>query len=122
MGTKTKEKKRKNDRKKGIFFCASSECDGFIKIKSKRKRMNKQSFKCTECKAKNCIDCNVIHKQIKDKKIRKLECKDYQFLYNNKFLNRWKKFNVKMNAYKQLKKNKKMMKAYKVKRGSIEWN
>ena len=118
-----KIKKKKNDRKKGLFYCASSKCDGYIRIKSKRKRTNKQSFKCPKCKAKNCIDCQVIHKQIKDKKIRKLECKDYQFLYNNKFLNRWKKFNIKSKSscFKSLK-HSKMMKAYKVKRGSIEWN
>ena len=119
-----KIKKRKNDRKKGLFYCASTKCNGYIRIKSKRKRKEKHTFKCPECKAKNCIDCQVIHKQIKDKKIRKLQCPEYQFLYNNKFLNRWKKFNLKssMNPLKALKKNSKMMKAYKVKRGSIEWN
>eukprot|EP01083_Nonionella_stella_P017251 48225_1 len=115
--------KRKNNRKKGIFYCNSSKCDGYVEIKSKRKRLNKKSFKCLKCKAKNCIDCNVIHKAIKDKKIRKLKCSEYQFLYQNKFLHRWDKLDMKSscNVMKQLKRNSKMKKLYKVKRNSTEW-
>eukprot|EP01084_Bolivina_argentea_P282859 484306_1 len=122
---KKKQVHKINNRSKGIFYCSNIKCNYKLIIKSKKKRMNKKTFKCIECKYKNCIDCNVIHKLIKDKKIRRLDCSDYQFLYNNKFLNNWKKLKIDknniLNPYKILKKNNKMIKCFKVKRDSIEW-
>merc|ERR1712012_820246 len=96
-------------------------CSGSVRIKSKRKRREKRTFRCPECNARNCIDCQVIHKHIKDRKLRRLECADYQFLNNNKFLSRWKKFKLKgLSPDKALKKSK-MMKLYSVKQRSEEW-
>lgn len=54
------QRKRKNDRKKGLFYCAAPDCSGSIRIKSHRKRREKMTFKCPECGARNCIDCQVL--------------------------------------------------------------